>query len=115
MAKMNNEKVACQYCEQEYSKAGLVNHEKSCKENPDNIIETVEEPEVEVVLEEVVEEVVEEKPVVAPAEVLFDIKLKEKLDCFIGDRYYRFMKGEEAQVTLEVKNILKKAGLLEAI
>ena len=115
MAKKDFDKVECQYCGKEYSKAGIANHEKACSENPENVVEeTIVEPEVivEPVLE--VKEEVKEVPVVKEPEVC-NIKLKDKVDCYIGDRYYRFKKGEEAQVSVEVKNILKRAGLLEAI
>ncbi len=111
MAKKDFDKVDCQYCGKEFSKAGIANHEKACSENPENKVEeTVVEPEVTLEPEL---EVKEERKVVEPE--MCDIKLKEKVDCYIGDRYYRFKKGEEAQVPVEVKNILKRAGLLEAI
>ena len=111
MAKKDFDKVACQYCGKEFSKAGIANHEKACSENPENKVkETVVEPEVIV---EPVLEVKEERKVVEPE--MCDIKLKEKVDCYIGDRYYRFKKGEEARVPVNVKEILKRAGLLEAI
>ena len=111
MAKKDFDKVECQYCGKEYSKAGITNHEKACSENPENIVEeTIVEPEVTV---EPVLEVKEERKVVETE--MCNIKLKEKVDCYIGDRYYRFKKGEEAQVSTNVKDILKRAGLLEAI
>lgn len=119
MAKKDFDKVECQYCGKEYSKAGITNHEKACSENPENVVEeTIVEPEVitEPVLEveEEIEEVVEEEVVVKQPEMC-NIRLADKVDCYIGDRYYRFKKGEEAQVPVEVKNILRRAGLLEAI
>lgn len=117
MVKKDFDKVECQYCGKEFSKAGIANHEKACSENPENKVkETVVEPEVivEPVLEEEKEEVTKEEPVVKEPEMCH-IKLKEKIDCYIGDRYYRFKKGEEALVPVEVKEILKRAGLLEAI
>ena len=115
MAKKDFDKVECQYCGKEFSKAGIANHEKACSENPENVVEdTIVEPEVlvEPVLEE--KEEVKEVPVVKEP-VMCDIKLKDKVDCYIGDRYYRFKKGEEARVPENVKEILKRAGLLEAI
>ena len=117
MAKKDFDKVECQYCGKEYSKAGITNHEKACSENPEKKVEeTVVDPEVivEPVLEEEKEEVVKKVPVVKEPEMC-DIKLKDKVDCYIGDRYYRFKKGEEARVPVNVKEILKRAGLLEAI
>lgn len=110
MAKKDFDKVECQYCGKEFSKAGIANHEKACSENPENKVEeTVVEPEV------ILESVLEEKEVVVKEPEMCDIKLKEKIDCYIGDRYYRFKKGEEARVPVNVKEILKRAGLLEAI
>jgi len=85
------EKVACQYCGKEYSKAGIANHEKSCAENPANKKEDVKEIE------------------------LFDIKMKDSIECYIGDQYYRLKAGETYKVPANVKEILKRAGLLEAI
>jgi DNA-directed RNA polymerase subunit M/transcription elongation factor TFIIS len=32
----DNGKVECQYCGKEYSPRGIANHEKACKENPEN-------------------------------------------------------------------------------
>lgn len=114
MTKRDKDKVECQYCGKEYSKAGITNHEKACSENPENIVEeTVVEPEV--IVEPVLEEVEEEKEVEVKQPEMCKIRLADKVDCYIGDRYYRFKKGEEAQVPVNVKNILKKAGLLEAI
>lgn len=116
MAKKDKDKIECQYCGNEYSKAGITNHEKACSANPDNKVEEVVlEPEI-IIEPEVINEVVEE---VKKEEInqpkMYDIKLADKVECYIGDRYYRFKKGEEAEVTLNVKDILKKAGLLEAI
>ena len=109
VAKKDFDKVECQYCGKEFSKAGIANHEKACSKNPENVVEdTIVEPVLEI------KEVVNEVPAVKETEMC-DIKLKDKVDCYIGDRYYRFKKGEEAQVPVEVKNILKRAGLLEAI
>lgn len=85
------EKVACQYCGKEYSKAGIANHEKSCAENPKNKKEDVKEIE------------------------LFDIKMKDSIECYIGDQYYRLKAGETYKVPANVKEILKRAGLLDAI
>ena len=115
MAKKDFDKVECQYCGKEFSKAGIANHEKACSENPENKVEeTILEPEV--ILESILEEEkeVKEAPVVKEPEMC-DIKLKDKVDCYIGDKYYRFKKGEEARVPVHVKEILKRAGLLEAI
>lgn len=125
VAKKDQEKVTCQYCGEEYSKAGIANHEKACSENPANQVEETVEPEVTVEAVETVE-TVEEPKTEAPEEQeqleevvkkpnMCDIKLADKVDCYIGDRYYRFKKGEEAQVPVQVKDILKRAGLLEAI
>ncbi len=115
MAKKDFDKVECQYCGKEFSKAGIANHEKACSKNPENIVEeTIVEPEV--ILEPVLEEKEEVKEVpVAKEPEMCNIKLKEKIDCYIGDRYYRFKKGEEARVPVNVKEIHKRAGLLEAI
>lgn len=110
----DKDKVDCQYCGKEYSKAGINNHEKACSENPENIVEeTIVEPEV--IVESVLEEVKEDKEVVVKQPEMCRIRLADKVDCYIGDRYYRFKKGEEAQVPVNVKDILKRAGLLEAI
>jgi len=109
VAKKDFDKVECQYCGKEFSKAGIANHEKACSENPENVVEeTIVEPVLEI------KEVVNEVPAVKETEMC-DIKLKDKVDCYIGDRYYRFKKGEEARVPVNVKEILKRAGLLEAI
>lgn len=121
MAKKDNDKVTCQYCEKEFSKSGITNHEKACPQNPENIVEEVKEVEV---VEEVLEKVAEEAPEVkeAPEErfqeekspELVEIRLAEKIECYIGNRYYRYKKGETDRVPVEVKDILKRAGLLEA-
>lgn len=114
MAKKDFDKVECQFCGKDFSKAGITNHEKACSENPENIVEeTIVEPEV--IVEPVLEVKEEIKEVVVKQPAVCNIKLAEKVDCYIGDRYYRFKKGEEAQVPVEVKNILRRAGLLEAI
>ena len=100
------EKVTCQYCGKEYSKAGIVNHEKACTENPEN---------------KAVEEVAEVTPTVVvntqplKKEKLIEVKIKESIECYIGDKYYRLKKGEVVEVPVEVKDILKNAGLLEAL
>lgn len=124
MAEKDN-KVTCQFCEKEYSKSGIANHEKACPQNPENAEEEVVEVPVEVVAEavqviaEVTEAVVE--PVAEIVEAVEEepkgesIKLAEKIDCYIGDRYYRFNKGEEAVVPAYVKDVLKRAGMLEAL
>ena len=39
MAKKDFDKVKCQYCGKEFSKAGIANHEKACSENPENKVE----------------------------------------------------------------------------
>lgn len=109
MAKRDVEKVECQYCGEEFTKSGIVNHEKACSENPENTTET----DVDVVINEPIKKP-QVKSEVEEAE-LVAIQLKEKVECYIGDRYYRFTKGEKAQVTVAVKDILKKAGLLEAL
>lgn len=111
MARKGQDKVTCQYCGDEFSKAGITNHEKACSENPENQVEEVAE--VEVAVEpEVVEEPVEEK--VSEVKTV-TIKTADKVDCYIGDRYYRFKKGEVVEVPVDVKNILRRAGMLEAI
>lgn len=94
------EKVVCQYCGKEYSKSGIANHEKACPENPANKADEVE--------------VIEAEPTVKK-EKLVEVKVNRKISCYIGDRYYRFEKGEKTKVPIHVKDILLKAGLLEAI
>jgi 5'-3' exonuclease len=107
------EKVACQYCGKMFSKAGVANHEKSCHKNPANIEkeDEVKAPQVEEVKEETV---VKEAPEVTEEEVV-KVKLKQNLECYIGDKYYRFKAFESYDVPENVKNILKGAGVLEAI
>ena len=100
------EKVTCQYCGKEYSKAGIVNHEKACNENPDN--KTVEE-----VVEVIPTVEVNAEPL--KKEKLVEIKMKENIECYIGDKYYRLKQGEVVEVPVEVKDRLKSAGLLEAL
>ena len=43
------------------------------------------------------------------------IKLARDINTFVGDKWYRFKKGETATVPSNVKDILKTAGCLEAI
>lgn len=99
-------KGTCQYCGKELSKAGVANHEKACSENPAN---------------KVTEKVVEATPTLEPQkqekqiEELVTIKIKTDLNCYIGDRYYRFIAGEVREVPQTVKERLMGAGLLEAI
>lgn len=107
MAKIDD-KVTCQYCGKDYSKAGIANHEKACPKNPDNI---VEEEKVLEVKEEI--QVITEP--VAKKEKLVRIKMKDSIECYIGDKYYRLKKGVEYDVPEEVKARLKQADLLEAI
>lgn len=38
----DKEKVACQYCDKEYSPQGISSHEKACDKNPANISDEVE-------------------------------------------------------------------------
>lgn len=99
---MADDKVTCQYCGKRFSKSGIQNHEKSCKLNPVNTPEVSE-----------VAEVAEVK--VAPKEKLVKIKLKQKFECYIGNRYWRFANGEIAEVPENVRETLLKAGLLEMI
>lgn len=103
------EKVVCQFCGKEYSKAGILNHEKACQMNPENLAN-----------EELVEEVVEATEVVEEAieevkEELIKVRLAETIECYIGDAYYRFKANETYEVPENVKNVLKNADLLQAI
>ena len=101
------EKVACQFCGKEYSKAGVQNHEKACLMNPENFAKEEEvNEEVEVVVEAPVEEV---KP------AMCKVKLKESIECYIGDTYYRLKANEVYEVPENVKNVLNTADLLQAI
>lgn len=107
------EKVVCQFCGKEYSKAGILNHEKACQMNPENLAN-------EELVEEVVEEVAEATEVVEEAiaevkEELIKVKLVENIECYIGDAYYRFKANETYEVPENVKNVLKNADLLQAI
>lgn len=99
---MADEKIICQYCGKSFSKAGISNHEKSCKKNPVNIVEV-----------ESIETIVEVP--VAPKVKVVPVKLKQKFECYIGDRYWRFAKGEIVEVPVNVKDILLRADLLEMI
>jgi hypothetical protein len=105
------EKVACQYCGKEISKAGIANHEKACPENPknkvidDTTVETPETLEVAPVVQIVTE----------PVKKLVEVRMKESIECYIGDRYYRLAKGKVELVTPEVKERLKNADLLDAL
>lgn len=106
----------CQYCGKEISKAGIMNHEKACSENPAN--KPQEEAQAEVVTEETVEvreQEAVEQPKEAVHEDLVTIKVKTAINCYIGDRYFRFSAGEVTQVPQSVKERLMGAGLLEAI
>jgi hypothetical protein len=106
------DKVICKYCGKEFSKAGIANHEKACAMNPDNM-----EAETQEVKEQETENTTE-APVAEVAEVsanTVDVCLKENLECYIGDRYYRFKKGEVQSVPVAVKDIIKNSGLLEAL
>lgn len=78
------EKVACQYCGKEYSKAGIANHEKSCAENPENKKEDVKEIE------------------------LFDIKMKDSIECYIGDQYYRLKAGKPTKYQQMLRKSLRE-------
>lgn len=99
------EKVVCQFCGKEYSKAGILNHEKACQMNPENLAN-----------EELVEEVVEATEVVEEVkEELIKVRLAETIECYIGDAYYRFKANETYEVPENVKNVLKNADLLQAI
>lgn len=103
------EKVVCKFCGKEYSKAGILNHEKACQMNPENLAN-----------EELVEEVVEATEVVEEAieevkEELIKVRLAETIECYIGDAYYRFKANETYEVPENVKNVLKNADLLQAI
>ena len=103
------EKVVCQFCGKEYSKAGILNHEKACQMNLENLAN-----------EELVEEVVEATEVVEEAieevkEELIKVRLAETIECYIGDAYYRFKANETYEVSENVKNVLKNADLLQAI
>ena len=102
---MADEKLTCQFCGKEFSKAGIANHEKSCKLNPANAVPVEEAP------------VVGEVPVinVAPKAKLVTIKVNRKFECYIGDRYWRFAHGEVAEVPEHVREKLLRAGLLEMI
>lgn len=101
---MAEEKLVCQFCGKEFSKAGIANHEKSCKLNPANAtpIEAVAEGQAPVIN-------------VAPKAKLVTVKLNRKFECYIGDRYWRFAHGEVAEVPEHVKETLLRAGLLEMI
>lgn len=96
------EKVVCQFCGKEYSKAGIQNHEKACSMNPENFAKE----------EEIVEEV-ETKKEVEPT--LCKVKLSESIECYIGDAYYRLKANEVYEVPENAKNVLKNAGLLQAL
>lgn len=110
------EKVVCQYCGKELSKAGIANHEKACPKNPKNIIN---EEETDAVVTETA--VTEEAPAVQvitepiTKEKLVEVKIKDSIECYIGDRYYRLKKGEVVEVSEEVKDRLKSADLLDAL
>lgn len=43
------------------------------------------------------------------------IKVKQKVESYIGDRFYRFEAGQEYNVPKNVKDILKNAGYLETL
>lgn len=104
-------KGTCQFCGKEISKAGLINHQKACSENPANKPAEVEETKVANKVEETKEVATVEQ--VKPE--LVTVKLRESINCYIGDRYYRFNAGHTYEVTHTVKERLMGAGLLEAI
>ena len=104
------EKVTCQFCGKEYSKAGIANHEKACLMNPENF---AKEEDVEEVKEDV--EVVVEAPVEEVKPTMCKVKLKESIECYIGDTYYRLKANEVYEVPENVKNVLNTADLLQAI
>lgn len=105
------EKVECQYCGKEYSKAGIQNHEKACPMNTEAFAkeEVKEELAEEAKVEEVVEEV-KEQPI-----KMCQVKLAESIECYIGDAYYRFKANEIYEVSETVKNVLKNADILQAL
>lgn len=84
------EKVVCRFCGKEVSKAGIANHEKFCPENPEN----------------------KEK---AKEAELVEVRMKSSIECYIGDQYYRLKAGELYKVPENVKDVLRRAGLLDAI
>lgn len=114
----------CQYCGKDVVPQGLKNHEKNCIENPDNKkVEEIAEPMIEEVTPEVEVElptlpvVADLKVEVAEVEVpkLVEVVTNQELRSYIGDRYYTFYKGVPQEVTQNVKDILKRAGMLGAI
>jgi len=108
-------KIACQYCGKEFSKAGIANHEKACPENPQNKVNIeVRDPDLSTETDkeplETTVTIVEGEP-----DKLVEVKLKDNLQSFIGDRYYRFEANKIYKVSDNVKEVLQRAGMLEAI
>src|SRR3712207_2793336 len=107
-------KIACQYCGKEFSKAGIANHEKACPENPQNKVNIeVRDPDLSTETDkeplETTVTIVEGEP-----DKLVEVKLKDNFQSFIGDRYYRFEANKIYKVSDNVKEVLQRAGMLEA-
>jgi hypothetical protein len=120
------EKIACQYCGKEIAKVGIKNHEKSCPENPANKVPAEGENQSEENLNVsdatgAPEEGAETSPelkIVAEDEVIekeVEVQMKESIECYIGNKYWRLKAKERYTVPASVKEILKNAGLLEAL
>ena len=114
--------INCKYCNKKVTPQGLKNHEKNCVKNPANLVSESDSDSVEIVeteipeLQEKVEVPTEE--VVTPVIVddgLVEIVTNQDLRPFIGDRYYTFVKGVPQKVSPNVKDILKRAGMLGAL
>jgi len=77
----------------------------------DDNIEEVDDLETEDT-QEVIEEI---KEVSIGEEAKVRIRVNKELESYIGDRFYRFVVGQDYSVPKNVKDILKGAGYLDVI
>lgn len=126
---MSENKIACQFCGNKFSKSGVLNHEKSCKLNPANADMLEEErvalevlDEAKEVSEECAEAEAKAELSVATLECECKCECEEEdqvsvtvntdIQCYIGNKYEIFTKGAPVEVDCCVKRILERAGLL---
>jgi hypothetical protein len=91
--------------------AGLRKNSKA--EEKEELLEVA--PEVEVVEEKVEEEVEVKAKHKAKAEPNVRIKPNQDLRTYIGDQWYSLKKGEVQTVPANVKEILQRANMLDAL
>lgn len=112
------EKLDCQFCGKEFTKAGLPRHEEACKLNPLNQEELEEVEEIEEIeeLEEVVEDLDKiNEDLKDVAKKTITVKAKKSISCYIGAGYVHLVKGQNLEVDVDIKDILKRADLIEVM